>query len=154
MRPGREISISKKHMAELAEHAERAGALESCALLLGAKGAVRDVFFADNVDPRPEQFFSMAPDQLLGAYRAAEKRGLEVIGIFHSHPASGAAPSDTDMRFMRTNPVVWVIYSGQTKEFRAHVTPEGGGGGTETVAVIVAAAGASEAGAEEQKGVR
>ena len=98
------------------------------------------------MDPRPRQFFSIAPDQLLGAYRAAERRGLEVIGIFHSHPASGAAPSDTDMRFMRTNPVVWVIYSGQTKEFRAHVTPEGGGGGTETVAVVVTA-GASEAGA-------
>ncbi|MDE0266446.1 MAG: M67 family metallopeptidase [Thaumarchaeota archaeon] len=146
MRPNREISISKEHMAELADHAERAGALESCALLLGAKGAVRDILYADNVDPRPRQFFSIAPDQLLGAYRAAERRGLEVIGIFHSHPASGAAPSDTDMRFMRTNPVVWVIYSGQTREFRAHVTPEGGGGGTETVAVVVTA-GASEAGA-------
>ena len=142
MRPRREISISREHMAELAEHAERAGALESCALLLGSKGAVRDILFADNVDPKPGQFFSIAPDQLLGAYRAAEERGLEVIGIFHSHPASGAAPSHTDMRFMRTNPVVWVIYSGQTKEFRAHVTQEGDGDGTETVTIVVAEAGA------------
>ena len=153
MRPRREISISREHMAELAKHAQRAGAHESCALLLGAKGAVKDIFFADNVDPRPEQFFSMAPDQLLGAYRAAEGRGLEVIGIFHSHPASGAAPSDTDMRFMRTNPVVWVIYSGQTEEFLAHVTPEGGGDGAETVTVVVAGGAAAGAGAEKQKGV-
>lgn len=140
MRPRREISISRKHMAELAGHAERAGALESCALLLGAEGAVRDILFADNVDPRPEQSFSIAPDRLLGAYRAAEERGLEVVGIFHSHPTSGAAPSDTDMRFMRTNPVVWVIYSGQTKEFSAHVAPEGGRGGAETVTVVVSGA--------------
>lgn len=152
MRPRREISISREHMAELAGHAERAGSLESCALLLGAKDAVRDILFADNVDPRPEQFFSIAPDQLLGAYRAAEERGLEVVGIFHSHPASGAYPSDTDVLFMRTNPVVWVIYSGQTKEFRAHVAAEGGRGGTETVTVVVA--GTAGAVAEKQEGVR
>jgi len=46
---------------------------------------------------------------------------MEVIGIFHSHPNSDAFPSSTDKKFMRSNPVAWVIYSGINKNFRAHV---------------------------------
>jgi len=46
---------------------------------------------------------------------------MEVIGIFHSHPESEAYPSNTDRKFMQSNPVVWVIYSGINKNFRAYV---------------------------------
>ncbi len=51
----------------------------------------------------------------------AEEKNLDVIAIFHSHPSSDAIPSNTDRKFMETNPVVWIIYSGVTEEFRAYV---------------------------------
>ena len=46
---------------------------------------------------------------------------MEVVGIFHSHPNSEAYPSSTDKKFMYSNPVVWVIYSGISNEFKAYV---------------------------------
>ena len=46
---------------------------------------------------------------------------MEVIAIFHSHPNSDAYPSSTDKKFMKCNPVVWIIYSGINKNFRAHI---------------------------------
>ena len=46
---------------------------------------------------------------------------MEVVGIFHSHPNSEAYPSNTDKKFMYSNPVVWVIYSGTSNDFKAYV---------------------------------
>ena len=46
---------------------------------------------------------------------------MEVVGIFHSHPNSEAYPSGTDKKFMNSNPVVWVIYSGISNDFKAYV---------------------------------
>lgn len=43
---------------------------------------------------------------------------MEVIAIFHSHPAK-AWPSSTDIRFMEINPVVWVIYSTTESQLKA-----------------------------------
>ena len=53
--------------------------------------------------------------------KIAEQKKMDVIGIFHSHPNSDAFPSSTDKKFMESNPVVWVIYSGINKNFRAHI---------------------------------
>ena len=44
---------------------------------------------------------------------------MQVVGIFHSHPNSEAHPSETDKKFMQSNPVIWVIYSGVDKDFKA-----------------------------------
>ena len=46
---------------------------------------------------------------------------MEVIGIFHSHPNSDAFPSNTDKKFMQSNPIAWIIYSGINKNFRAFI---------------------------------
>jgi proteasome lid subunit RPN8/RPN11 len=55
---------------------------------------------------------------VLAAYRDAESRGLQVIGIFHSHPGK-PVPSSTDRKFMGLNPVVWIIYSTTENRFGA-----------------------------------
>ena len=58
-------------------------------------------------------------NNLIEGYKVAEERKVEVIGIFHSHPNSDAYPSNTDKKFMHSNPVIWVIYSGMNKDFKA-----------------------------------
>jgi len=50
-----------------------------------------------------------------------KETGLQIIGIFHSHPNSQAIPSSTDKRFMENNRYVWIIYSGINKEFKAYL---------------------------------
>ncbi len=64
--------------------------------------------------------FEIPADELLKAYGYAERKGLQVAGIFHSHP-SPPAPSGTDRRFMEINPVVWVIYSTTENRFAAWI---------------------------------
>ena len=51
----------------------------------------------------------------------AEEKGLDIVGIFHSHPKSLPSPSYTDMKFMKGNPIPWIIYSGLTKEMKAYL---------------------------------
>ena len=51
----------------------------------------------------------------------AEKNGLDIIGIFHSHPKSEPSPSNTDIKLMKGNPVPWVIYSGLTNDMKAYL---------------------------------
>ncbi len=82
--------------------------------------AVKDVFLTKNVEESPANF-TISNDELITAYSEAEKRKLEVIGIFHSHPDSNAYPSLTDKKYMEINPVPWVIFSNKSKEFRAYI---------------------------------
>ena len=94
---------------------------ESCAILLGrddgGTAIVTEVHIHENVD-RSSTSFSISGSDLIKTYTMAQRGGLEVVGIFHSHPASEAYPSATDERFMLGNPIVWVI-SGRSEEMRA-----------------------------------
>ena len=97
---------------------------ESCALLFGKKEndklIVRDVFLAENIEESPVNF-TISNEQLIRGYKEAEEKGLDVIGIFHSHPSSEPYPSATDKKFMEINPVAWVIFSDITKSFKAYM---------------------------------
>jgi len=93
---------------------------ESCAILFGKKDQVSDLFLVENIEESPINF-TISNDQLIEGYKIAEEKELDVIGIFHSHPDSDAFPSNTDKKFMQSNPVVWMIYSGINKNFRAFV---------------------------------
>jgi proteasome lid subunit RPN8/RPN11 len=65
--------------------------------------------------------FTISNEQLIKCYKTAEEKKMEVVGIFHSHPNSEAYPSNTDKKFMHSNPVAWVIYSGISNKFKAYV---------------------------------
>lgn len=108
----------------LLKHAQQQSPNEACALLFGSaedsKFVVKDVFLTENKDKSPSDF-AISEKQLLEGYREAEKKKLEVIGIFHSHPHSEAFPSSKDKKFMEINPVSWLIFSGITKELKAFV---------------------------------
>lgn len=99
---------------------------ESCALLLGKNTnkeneiQVIETLSMKNSDASPTTRFRIDPQELINGYLRAEKMGLNVIGIFHSHPAP-PIPSSTDKIFMEINPVVWLIYSTLTHESRAYI---------------------------------
>jgi proteasome lid subunit RPN8/RPN11 len=96
---------------------------ESCALLFGKTEndqlVVKDLFLTENTEKSPVNF-TISNEQLIQGYQEAEEKKLEVIGIFHSHPNSDPYPSNTDKKFMKINPVVWVIFSCLSKNFQAY----------------------------------
>ena len=114
------IRLSESDKKVLSEHSENQKPNEACAILFGKDNQVSELFLAENIEESPVNF-TISNEQLIEAYKIAEEKQLEVIGIFHSHPNSDAFPSNTDMKFMQSNPVVWIIYSGINKNFRAFI---------------------------------
>ncbi|MGI0049554.1 MAG: Mov34/MPN/PAD-1 family protein [Nitrososphaera sp.] len=114
-----EISLTAGQIKQLTSIAKDALPNESCAFLLGRDDRVIEILPMRNADESAVTF-SIEPQELLRAYDLAEGKKLQVIGIFHSHPAR-PAPSGTDRKFMEINPVVWLIYSTTERKFKAYV---------------------------------
>lgn len=113
------ISLTAKQIKQLTGLAKDTLPNESCAVLLGVNGKVVEVLPMRNIDESPVTF-SIEPAELLNAYDLAESKGMQVIAIFHSHPAK-PTPSSTDIKYMEINPVVWVIYSTTENQLKAFV---------------------------------
>ena len=113
------ISLTAAQVSQLRGLAKDALPNESCALLLGVNDKVVKILPVRNIDESPVSF-SIEPAELLHAYDLAESKGMQVIAIFHSHPAK-PMPSRTDIKFMEINPVVWVIYSTTESRLKAFV---------------------------------
>lgn len=118
------IVLSQNQKQILIEHAKKTAPSESCALLFGKDdtdtATVKEVFLAKNIENSPVNF-TISNEELLAGYQEAERNGLDVIGIFHSHPHSEAVPSHTDKKFMTINPVIWVIFSNKENQLNAFV---------------------------------
>ncbi|GBH34055.1 hypothetical protein NZNM25_08460 [Nitrosopumilus zosterae] len=114
------IIISESDKKILSEYSENQKPNESCAILFGKNDTVSDLFLTENIEESPVNF-TISNEQLIEGYKMAEEKNLDVVGIFHSHPDSDAFPSNTDKKFMQSNPVVWIIYSGINKNFRAFI---------------------------------
>jgi proteasome lid subunit RPN8/RPN11 len=114
------ITLSGSDKKILSEYSENQKPNESCAILFGKNDIVSDLFLTENIEESPVNF-TISNEQLIEGYKMAEEKSLDVIGIFHSHPDSDAFPSNTDKKFMQSNPVVWIIYSGINKNFRAFI---------------------------------
>ena len=69
---------------------------EGCGLLVGRADDVVEVVPSPNVADSA-RVYEVDPRVLLRTFRDAEARGLEVIGVFHSHTHSAAYPSPTDV---------------------------------------------------------
>ena len=113
------IKLSESNKKILSEYSENQKPNESCALLFGRDNTVMDLFLTENIEKSPVNF-TISNKQLIEGYSMAEQKNMQVIGIFHSHPDSEAYPSNTDKKFMQSNPVAWIIYSGINKNFRAY----------------------------------
>jgi len=114
------IILSESDKKVLSEHSENQKPNEACAILFGKEDRVMDLFLTENIEESPVNF-TISNDQLIEGYKIAEEKNLQVVGIFHSHPNSDAFPSNTDIKFMQSNPVAWIIYSGINKNFRAFI---------------------------------
>jgi len=113
------IILSDTDKKILSEYSENQKPNESCAILFGNDDKVLDLFLTENIEKSPVTF-TISNEQLIEGYKMAEEKKMQVIGIFHSHPDSDAYPSNTDKKFMQSNPVAWIIYSGINKNFRAY----------------------------------
>lgn len=71
--------------------------LEACGLLAGVGDVVTAFYPCRNVE-QSARIYTVDPRDHLRAERSAEERGLEIIGVMHSHTHTEAFPSPTDVQ--------------------------------------------------------
>src|SRR5271169_2851036 len=91
------ISVQKGVLAAMLAQARGAGRAECCGLLAGRDGAILRILPARNAAKRPESEYEIAPGELFALIREIRAAGLEMLGIYHSHPAGDNTPSVSDI---------------------------------------------------------
>jgi [CysO sulfur-carrier protein]-S-L-cysteine hydrolase len=96
---------------------------ESCAILLGKKSKTKSI--VQRILPMNNSYhssieFNIDSDDLYEAYNKARIMNLDILAIFHSHPAQ-PIPSTKDKIFMLINPIIWLIYSTSSHTFKAFI---------------------------------
>lgn len=92
----RKLILHKHHWQEMLEHVDRQAPLEACGLLAGKNDEVKKVILVRNQAQSPVRFL-MEPYEQLEAFNWIDSHGLDLLGIFHSHPAGPGTASVTDI---------------------------------------------------------
>ena len=77
-------------------HARDVAPAECCGLLLGSPASIVEAVRTRNIADDPALRFLIDPKDHIDGRREARRRSLEVVGFYHSHPRSPAAPSARD----------------------------------------------------------
>lgn len=114
------LRIEAAHMEMLLAHAENSLPLEAVALLFGTEEndqvVVNTVELLEN-SAGSKTSFAVDPVKQYNLLVRAEEKGEELVCIFHSHPAP-PVPSESDLRNMKLNSVVWIVASKTTGEWK------------------------------------
>lgn len=78
------------------EHVDQQAPLEACGLLAGKNDRVEKVILVRNQAQSATRFV-MDPYEQLQAFNWIESNGMELLSIFHSHPAGPESISPTDI---------------------------------------------------------
>ncbi len=97
------IEIESNPWVAMVLHAERTYPNECCGAMLGringdSKTVTEAVPLENAFKGEQGERYELRPEDLLAADKAARDRGLDLIGIFHSHPDCDAYFSQTDLK--------------------------------------------------------
>jgi [CysO sulfur-carrier protein]-S-L-cysteine hydrolase len=105
------LIVSRELARGMLDHARGELPNEACALLGGdeASGRVTSLHLARNRLASPYRY-DVEPDDLVRIVHDIELCGEALFAVFHSHPATSAVPSPSDLREARY-PVVHLVAS-------------------------------------------
>ena len=92
------LKISRELTARMEAHVEAAYPDEGAGFLLGVDGEVKDILALANAreDEARHNRFLITPEDYLKAEMKAAGLGVDLIGVFHSHPDCPNVPSEYD----------------------------------------------------------
>lgn len=91
------LHISQAQLGQMRRHAEETAPLEACGLLGGTEFEVTRVVAVTNAAASPVRY-RMEPEEQIRALFGFEEDGLQLLGIYHSHPNGPNGPSEMDLR--------------------------------------------------------
>ena len=95
------LKLTQADFEALRRHGEETYPHECCGIMLGRMGAdgneVVELMRAGNTrTDSAHNRYHIAPQELIQAQREGRKRGLDIVGFYHSHPDHPAQWSTTD----------------------------------------------------------
>ena len=91
------MQLTRDQLETLVAQAQRDAPNETCGIIAGKGERAAKILPLKNIDPEPHVRYNADPTELLHALREIEDNDWEHMAIYHSHPASPAYPSPTDI---------------------------------------------------------
>jgi proteasome lid subunit RPN8/RPN11 len=91
------MQLPKEFVEEMVAHAVQDAPNECCGIIAGKDGTATKLFRATNAEASPYRY-SVDPKDLLRIFHECEDNDWSFLVIYHSHTASEAYPSATDVR--------------------------------------------------------
>lgn len=120
------LKISKDALTQIHAHGEQAYPDEGAGFLLGMENGSRDVqaifpLTNSREDSARHNRYLITPNDYLKAELEAERLGLSLIGVFHSHPDHPNRPSEFDRDWAQPffSYVITSVQSGKAIESRS-----------------------------------
>jgi proteasome lid subunit RPN8/RPN11 len=120
------LALSQKVLAEIHAHGEQAYPEEGAGFMLGSDGeerAVITLFPLSNAreDAARRNRYLFKPADYMRAEQEAERLGLALLGVFHSHPDHPNRPSEFDREWAQPyfSYVITSVRSGTALESRS-----------------------------------
>ncbi len=110
------MQLTREQLEQLIALARADSPQETCGLIGGKDGKAQRVYALKNVDDQPRIRYLADPQQQLLALRDIDENGWDVLAIFHSHPATQAYPSETDIGRAFYPEAIYILISLQNPE--------------------------------------
>ncbi len=106
------IKIKKFIIDEIKEHGLKDAPIEACGYLAGIKrdNIILKSIKMKNVDNSPEHFSFDVKEQF-AVMKNLRNEGLEILGVYHTHPITAARMSEEDIRLANDINLIYLIYS-------------------------------------------
>jgi proteasome lid subunit RPN8/RPN11 len=104
------LKIPNDIYEQMIEQAKDEAPIEACGMLAGRDTAVERIYRMTNTEAR-EDHYTMEPKEQFAAVKDMRAAGLNMLAIYHSHPATAARPSAEDVRLAFTSDIAYVIIS-------------------------------------------
>lgn len=104
------LTIPQELYDAMLQQLQDASPLEACGLLAGLDGQVRRLYEVENRLNSPIAY-EMEPHQQLQAMLDMEESDLQLLAIYHSHPAGPQTPSASDVAQSYYPGVAYIIVS-------------------------------------------
>jgi len=111
----RVLEVPSDIVDQIISEAKDKAPVEACGILAGRGGRVTESYRMSNTD-NSSVHFMMAPAEQFAVAKDIREKGLEMVAIYHSHPATPARPSAEDIRLALTEDVTYMIVSLQDAE--------------------------------------
>jgi proteasome lid subunit RPN8/RPN11 len=104
------MKVSRPIYEELLAHAREEAPNECCGLIGGSDGVAKTVYRARNAEASPLRY-NLDPQDQFRIMTEMDERGEELSAIYHSHTASPAYPSQTDINLASYPDTLYLIVS-------------------------------------------